>query len=196
MRLMANWQRVTQEKQLTCSLPLQACTSLSTIDLSACEIYTSCEPCPMSFAAIFLARLPVSRHRPRCLATPSSLFLISTASRNSCTAPRPRAPSPLASTGTTSPTRKSFVSFQPRPGHACALTFELPRFLRLRLRRRRFRLRGTAKHQISSCKVNHVVHPEVSPCVHPAALHRLTLRTLCFQSEKLFELVKDKVKVY
>ncbi|QDZ19745.1 cytidine deaminase [Chloropicon primus] len=35
----------------------QACKKLNTMDLSGCEIFTSCEPCPMSFAAIFLARL-------------------------------------------------------------------------------------------------------------------------------------------
>ena len=42
---------------------LQACKALKKIELSDCEIYTSCEPCPMSFAAMYLARLPV---RPSC----------------------------------------------------------------------------------------------------------------------------------
>ena len=35
----------------------RACKALNTMDLSSCEIFTSCEPCPMSFAAIFLSRL-------------------------------------------------------------------------------------------------------------------------------------------
>ena len=35
----------------------EACKKLGRLDLSDCEIFTSCEPCPMSFAAIFLARL-------------------------------------------------------------------------------------------------------------------------------------------
>ena len=38
---------------------LQACASLGRIELSDCVIYSSCEPCPMSFAAMYLARLPV-----------------------------------------------------------------------------------------------------------------------------------------
>ena len=34
-----------------------ACTNLWTFDLSGCEIYTSCEPCPMCLWAIYRARI-------------------------------------------------------------------------------------------------------------------------------------------
>jgi len=53
--------RVTQENDPTAHAEVcairAACRSLATFSLHGCEIYTSCEPCPMCLAAIYWARI-------------------------------------------------------------------------------------------------------------------------------------------
>lgn len=53
--------RVTSENDPTAHAEVkairEACRKLRTFDLSGCTIYTSCEPCPMCFSAIYWAHL-------------------------------------------------------------------------------------------------------------------------------------------
>jgi guanine deaminase len=53
--------RVTRENDPTAHAEVRAirsaCQSLGSFSLHGCEIYTSCEPCPMCLAAIYWARI-------------------------------------------------------------------------------------------------------------------------------------------
>jgi guanine deaminase len=55
------WNRVTSAKDPTAHAEISAirdaCKKLKTFRLDDCELYTSCEPCPMCLAAIYWARL-------------------------------------------------------------------------------------------------------------------------------------------
>ncbi|HEY1663934.1 MAG TPA: nucleoside deaminase [Verrucomicrobiae bacterium] len=55
------WNRVTSAKDPTAHAEVSAirdaCKKLRTFVLEGCEIYASCEPCPMCLAAIYWARL-------------------------------------------------------------------------------------------------------------------------------------------
>ncbi|MBA3518528.1 MAG: nucleoside deaminase [Rhizobiales bacterium] len=55
------WNRVTSTNDPTAHAEVtairRACEALGTFSLKGCEIYTSCEPCPMCLAAIYWARL-------------------------------------------------------------------------------------------------------------------------------------------
>ena len=55
------WNRVTSTHDPTAHAEVvairQACARLGTFQLRGCEIYASCEPCPMCLAAIYWARL-------------------------------------------------------------------------------------------------------------------------------------------
>ena len=55
------WNRVTSTNDPTAHAEISAirdaCSRLKTFQLVECELYTSCEPCPMCLAAIYWARL-------------------------------------------------------------------------------------------------------------------------------------------
>lgn len=55
------WNKVTSANDPTAHAEIaairEACTKLKTFELCDCEIYTSCEPCPMCLGAIYWARL-------------------------------------------------------------------------------------------------------------------------------------------
>lgn len=55
------WNQVTTNLDPTAHAEVtairNACKNLNTFDLSGCEIYTSCEPCPMCLAAMYWARI-------------------------------------------------------------------------------------------------------------------------------------------
>ncbi len=55
------WNRVTSANDPTAHAEImairKACTALETFSLAGCEIYASCEPCPMCLSAIYWARL-------------------------------------------------------------------------------------------------------------------------------------------
>src|SRR5580692_457276 len=55
------WNRVTSANDPTAHAEITAiraaCRKLKTFQLKDCELYTSCEPCPMCLAAIYWARL-------------------------------------------------------------------------------------------------------------------------------------------
>jgi guanine deaminase len=56
------WNQVTSTNDPTAHAEVtairDACRKLKTFQLDDCELYTSCEPCPMCLAAIYWARFP------------------------------------------------------------------------------------------------------------------------------------------
>jgi tRNA(Arg) A34 adenosine deaminase TadA len=55
------WNEVTSSNDPTAHAEIvairRACARIGTFNLSSCDIYTSCEPCPMCLGAIYWARL-------------------------------------------------------------------------------------------------------------------------------------------
>ena len=55
------WNRVTSSNDPTAHAEIvairDACKRLKTFDLDGCDLYTSCEPCPMCLSAMYWARL-------------------------------------------------------------------------------------------------------------------------------------------
>jgi guanine deaminase len=56
------WNQVTSANDPTAHAEIvairQACKRLKSFQLDDCELYTSCEPCPMCLAAVYWARIP------------------------------------------------------------------------------------------------------------------------------------------
>jgi tRNA(Arg) A34 adenosine deaminase TadA len=56
------WNQVTSANDPTAHAEIvairEACRRLKTFSLDDCELYASCEPCPMCLSAIYLARIP------------------------------------------------------------------------------------------------------------------------------------------
>jgi len=57
----SGWNQVTSTNDPTAHAEIcairEACRRLNTFHLEECELYTSCEPCPMCLAAIYWARI-------------------------------------------------------------------------------------------------------------------------------------------
>ena len=55
------WNQVTTSNDPTAHAEIvavrRACEALGTFELSGCEVFTSCEPCPMCLAALYWARV-------------------------------------------------------------------------------------------------------------------------------------------
>lgn len=55
------WNQVTSTNDPTAHAEVvavrDACKKLNTFDLTGCEIYTSCEPCPMCLSAVYWSRM-------------------------------------------------------------------------------------------------------------------------------------------
>lgn len=51
------WQKCDSTAHAEINAIRAACRKLKTIDLSDCAMYTTCEPCPMCFAAAYWARI-------------------------------------------------------------------------------------------------------------------------------------------
>ncbi len=64
------WNQVTSINDPTAHAEIvairDACRRLGTFSLEGCDIYTSCEPCPMCFAAIYWARLDRIYYAAKC----------------------------------------------------------------------------------------------------------------------------------
>ena len=70
----------------------RAASRLDSVHLEGCEIYASCEPCPMCLGAIYWARIEAGSRAPR--KTPGrSASTMRSCTRN-CTCPRPSGGSP------------------------------------------------------------------------------------------------------